>query len=110
MSDGNETLTKLKRGSGVFKKKIPGVIEGLSKLSQEVYKDGELSKKQKKLIALGMALALRCEPCITRNLKDVKDLGATFEEVMEVCGVAIQMNGGPGFAYSTKVTELWDEI
>lgn len=70
---------------------------------QALMKEGALSVKTKELIALGVAVATRCEPCIyTHTEKCVKN-GATAEEVMEAAGVAVMMGGGPVYVYTPIV-------
>ncbi|WP_274377537.1 carboxymuconolactone decarboxylase family protein [Desulfotruncus arcticus] len=58
---------------------------------------------------MGMALALKCDFCLAVHIKALKALGASLEEVLEVCSVGMLMHGGPGMAYSTLVVKLWNE-
>jgi 4-carboxymuconolactone decarboxylase len=70
---------------------------------QALMKEGALTVKTKELIALGIAVATRCEPCIyTHTEKCVKN-GATAAEVMEAAGVAVMMGGGPAYVYTPIV-------
>ena len=61
--------------------------------------DGGLSVKSKELIALGIGIAVRCEPCIYTHVEKCLKAGASPKEVMETAGVAVMMGGGPVYTY-----------
>ena len=65
--------------------------------------DGGLSVKHKELIALGIGVAVRCEPCIYAHVEKCLKAGATPKEVMETAGVAVMMGGGPVYTYTPIV-------
>jgi len=69
-------------------------------LHEAVTKEGSLSAKTKSLIVIGISAAIRCEPCLRRHVRTAMDLGATSEEILEACSVAILMGGGPTMAYT----------
>lgn len=70
---------------------------------QTLMKEGVLSVKHKELIALGIAVASRCEPCIYTHVEKCVKSGATPAEVMEAAGVAVMMGGGPAYVYTPVV-------
>ena len=74
-------------------------FQGLMKDSGE---DG-LSVKHKELIALGIGIAVRCEPCIFTHVEKCLKAGATPKEVMDAAGVAVMMGGGPVYTYTPVV-------
>lgn len=85
-------------------------MAGFSKLHNEAIKDGALSTKNKELIALGIAIAVRCTGCIQCHVKAAIDAGATREEICEAVGVAILMSGGPGTVYGSMALEAADQF
>lgn len=89
---------------------IPEVMQGFNTMSQAANKDGVLDNKTKELIALGISVALRCDPCIGFHAKALSRLGASREEVMETLGVAVYMGGGPSVMYSSNAIEAFDEF
>lgn len=105
-----EILNQLASGKEQLQAKLPDVMKSFQHLHDSVFSDGTLSAKQKRLIALGMAIALKCEHCIANHLKALKEMGTTVDEILEVCSVGILMQGGPGLAYSTYVVKIWNEI
>lgn len=65
--------------------------------------DGGLSVKYKELIALGIGIAVRCEPCIYTHVEKCLKAGATPKEIMDAAGVAVMMGGGPVYTYTPVV-------
>ena len=72
-------------------------------------KDGALDRKTKELIGLGIGICVRCEACMYGHIEKAVALGATIEEIAEVCKVALIMAGGPGTAYSGKAIACAEE-
>ena len=64
-------------------------------MAKEAFSDGALKKKYKELIALGISLVIRCEPCTQSHTKKALDAGASREEIIEVIEIGIEMGGGP---------------
>lgn len=91
-------------------KGIPDVAKAFGQLSQSVKTDGALSKSQKELIALGIAIAIRCESCIAFHAENAAGLKIPREQILEMIGVTIQMGGGPSFAYGAQALEAYDQF
>lgn len=90
-------------------RELPEVMKGFMQLHGAVIKDGALPAKQKELIAVGIAVAIRCSYCIAHHVKRAKELGASRQEILEAASVAMLMGGGPAVAYSTEVLKLLGE-
>ena len=91
-------------------KTIPDATLGFGTLSKAVKDNGVLSLKEKEYIALGMAIAQRCEPCINFHVEALMKAGGTREELGDVLAMAIQMGGGPGLMYAGHALACWDEL
>jgi AhpD family alkylhydroperoxidase len=91
-------------------KAIPDTMKGFGVLSKAVKENGPLDVKQKEFVALGMAVVLRCEPCIMFHVEALMNSGATREELGDVLAMAIQMGGGPGMMYAGHALACWDEL
>ena len=89
---------------------IPETAKGFGALSKAVKQGGALDLKTKEYIALAIAIADRCEPCITLHVDALRKTGATREELADVLGMCIQMGGGPSMMYAAKALECWDEL
>lgn len=81
----------------------PEIGKAFGPFFQSLMKEGALAVKQKELIALGIAVATRCEPCIYAHTEKCIKHGATPAEVMEAVGVAVMMGGGPAYTYAPIV-------
>ncbi|MDI6819622.1 MAG: carboxymuconolactone decarboxylase family protein [Candidatus Hodarchaeaceae archaeon] len=69
---------------------------------RHAFEEGALSAKVKRLIALAAGIVRGCDWCIATHVKKAIEAGATKDEIIEACFMAIVMGGGPALAY-TKV-------
>ncbi|MDD2636016.1 MAG: carboxymuconolactone decarboxylase family protein [Bacteroidales bacterium] len=95
---------------GTLSKESPKIAEGFSMMHQATSVDGAISGKHKKLMAIGIAIAIRCEGCISLHMKGAIEAGATKDEILETIGVAILMGGGPSITYGNKAHEAMIEM
>ena len=102
----NDTKTQLKSLNGL----IPETSAAFGSLGKTVKTDAALSFKEKEYVALGIAVATRCEPCILFHVEALVRLGARRDEVGEVLAMCVQMSGGPGLMYAGKALEVYDEL
>jgi AhpD family alkylhydroperoxidase len=89
---------------------IPDVARAFGAIGKAVKTDGALDLKTKELIAVGIAVADRCEPCIVFHIEALRNAGATRAELADALGMAVQMGGGPSLMYSAKALACWDEL
>lgn len=89
---------------------LPDLMVHESAKWDEVYKEGALSTKVKRLMALGIALRARCENCIVGQTMRALEAGATKQEILETISVNMAMSGTTGVAESLKVLKLLDEL
>ncbi|WP_111707664.1 carboxymuconolactone decarboxylase family protein [Lutibacter citreus] len=100
-------LSKLMKEMG---ERIPATMEGFNKLHKAGSGEGELSSKTKELIALGIAISVRCDGCIAFHVHDALISGASSDEIMETIGVAILMGGGPALMYGCEAMEALNQF
>ena len=93
-----------------LKKELPDIVEHEFAKFEETYKDGALSSKVKRLMALAIALRAGCKNCILAQTIRSLDAGASKEEIMETIGVNMSMSGTTGIAESLRVIQLLDEM
>ncbi len=84
---------------------IPDVMQGFGALHQNSLKQGALDGKTKELIALGIAITVRCDGCISFHVHDALKAGANKEEIAETVSVAILMGGGPSVVYGIEAMQ-----
>jgi len=88
---------------------IPDVMKGFSAMAKAAGAEGALDAKTKELVAMGIAIAARCDGCIAFHSKTALDLGTTREELMEVAGMAVYMGGGPSLMYAALALQAYDQ-
>lgn len=88
----------------------PDVMKAFSAMAQAATQSGALDERTKELIALAIAVALRCDGCITFHAKAALDHGATRDEVMETMGMALYMGAGPSLMYAAQAVEAYDQF
>jgi AhpD family alkylhydroperoxidase len=79
---------------------LPRAVEAFRRFHEEVSADGALPAATKKLIMIGISVAIRCEPCIRAHVASAKEMGISREEILEAASVGILLGGGPSAAYS----------
>lgn len=99
---GND-LEKMKAQTG-------DMVGAFGNLFGKTMSDGVLTVKQKELIALGIAVAVQCEPCIALHVKKSIDAGVSKEEMLEACGVAVLMAGGPAYMHVPMVINAIEQL
>ena len=88
---------------------LPDVMSAETGVSDVIYKNGVLSTKVKRLIAMGIALRAGCTNCILAQTEQALDAGATKDEILETLAVEIGMSGTTGVAESLRVIKLLEE-
>jgi AhpD family alkylhydroperoxidase len=81
---------------------IPETMQSFGKLHETSLSNGALDGKTKELIALGIAITVRCDGCISFHVHDAMQAGATKHEIVETVAVAILMGGGPSVVYGIE--------
>jgi len=89
---------------------LPDVASAGDAVGDVVYKDGALSRKVKRLIAMAVALSIGCMPCIIGQPKLAVEAGATKEEVMEAASVLLAIHGTSGYSESWRVVKVLEEL
>ena len=92
------------------KERAPEIGKAFGPFFQGLMKEGALSVKTKELIAVGIAVATRCQPCIYAHVEKSLKAGATGAEIMEAAGVAVMMGGGPAYVYAPVVAAALDHL
>jgi 4-carboxymuconolactone decarboxylase len=93
-----------------MKESTPDVMRAFGTMFQKLMGEGALSVREKELIALGIGMALRCEPCIYSHLEKAIKAGATRAQLLEMAGVVVTMQGGPGYVYVPKLLEAMNAL
>jgi AhpD family alkylhydroperoxidase len=79
---------------GFFRSVMPEIGASFDNLMDHTFKDGALPSKMKELIALGISVSVRCEPCMQYHIEKAAEQGATKEEILETMAVGYEMAVG----------------
>lgn len=99
---GRGLLQQLGNEGRELRELIPDVYAGFGELHKAAFAEGTVDKKTKELIALAIAIAVRCDGCIASHARAAALAKATEKEVAETIGIAISMSGGPGTVYGPR--------
>jgi AhpD family alkylhydroperoxidase len=95
---------------GKFAELLPNVLKQVRDQANEVYKDGVLDSKVKRLMAMAIALGAGCRNCVLGQTMYALEKGATKEEILETLGVVVSIRGTTGVAESLRVIQLLEEL
>lgn len=87
----------------------PEVMAGFGALHEAAIAPGSLDSRTKELIALGIAITVRCDGCISFHVHDAMQAGASKEEIAETVSVAILMGGGPSVVYGIEAMQALEQ-
>lgn len=110
MKDYSAIAVEYSSGFAQLATQIPGSTKAFGKLVSTSTEDGALSRKIKELIALSIAITVRCDGCIAAHSKSVLAAGATRQEVAEMIAVAMLMGGGPTTVYGVEAMRAYDQF
>jgi AhpD family alkylhydroperoxidase len=109
MLNWNEYLKQVLAGVGEIGKLSPDIVKGYQGLGGASAKTGHLGAKVNELIALAVAVTVRCDGCIAVHTQAAIKAGATREEIAEALGTAVTVNAGAALVYSTRVMDAYAE-
>lgn len=110
MRDYSKNYKSLNRAMKKLGARIPDTMSAFTKLHKASTTKGVLTKKTKELIALGIAITVRCDGCIAYHVHDSLQAGSSSEEILETIGVAVMMGGGPSVVYGCEAMEALDQF
>ena len=109
MLDWNDYRKQLAAGVKEIGQLSPDAVKGYTTISAAGQKTDLLGGKVRELIALAVAVSLRCDGCITVHTEAAIKQGATREEIVEALGVATAVNAGAALVYSARVLDAFKE-
>ena len=109
-NEAQEFYEKFKADMGKMQEQVPDTIKGFFGMFSGIMKDGAISLREKELVALGIAVAQPCEPCIMLHVQKSLAAGATKEQILEAASVAVMMAGGPGLTHLPVVMDALEAL
>lgn len=96
--------------AGAFMQESQDTLNAFMQVHRAAMSEGEISIKNKELIALGISIAARCDGCIGTHVQAALKAGATKQEIVECINVSILMGGGPAVIYGTQALAAVEEL
>ncbi|CAJ3397003.1 carboxymuconolactone decarboxylase family protein [Burkholderia pseudomallei] len=93
-----------------LRKTQPDLMSAFAALAAAGTKEGALGKKTRELVALGIAIASRCDDCIGFHVQTLVKLGTTREEFEDLLATAVYMGGGPSMMYAAHALRAVEEF
>lgn len=110
MAHYHEIAHDLKGQGRELRDLLPDTYAALGRLHTTVLTDGAVPERLKQGAALAVAVVKRCDGCIAYHARACVTTGATREEVAEMIGVAILMDGGPASVWGPRALAAYDEF
>lgn len=108
MHDWNTYRKQLADGVSRLTQLNPDTVKGYVTLSHAAQKTGHIDGKTRELIALAVAISLRCDGCIAVHSAAARKNGASKGEVAEALAIAISVNAGAAVVYTTLALDAFD--
>jgi AhpD family alkylhydroperoxidase len=105
-----KVLEHAHRGLQLISERQPKLMGKIQAYMAQAMAPGVLDRRMKELIAFGMSLTQQCHYCIGMHVRACRNAGVTVDELMEVCGVAIMMGGGPVLTHMAEVERALNEF
>jgi AhpD family alkylhydroperoxidase len=106
----HDVLQELREPTKSLRHAIPDTWSGFMSLHTAAMAEGEVPARLKEAVALAISVAKRCDGCIAYHAKAAARLGATEQEVAELLGVALLMDGGTASVYAPRAWEAFLEF
>jgi AhpD family alkylhydroperoxidase len=103
-----ELMDNFQQSMAEFSKSNPEEFKRFNEFISSIHQERNLSRKTKELIALAIAIVVKCSICVAAHTEGAFKAGATKEELMEAATVSVLMGGGPALAYITHLKEAID--
>jgi AhpD family alkylhydroperoxidase len=85
-----------------------GIFSSFVDFDQKALKAGELTVKEKELIAVAVAHVTGCPYCIDLHVKAAKKAGSSMEEITESIFTAVALKAGSALAHSVNAIEAYE--
>lgn len=75
-----------------------------------VFSEGELTQREKSLIALAVAHAVQCPYCIDAYTQDCLEKGSNLAEMTEAVHVAVAIRGGASLVHGVQMRNVGEKV
>ncbi len=107
-ADMPDTMDDLRYGVRMMRQRSAQTWEAWAQFVEVTLTPHRLDRKTKEFIALGMSITSQCKYCIGMHVQKALDAGASADEIIEVCQIAMLMGGSPAMTYVAEVRKALD--
>ena len=87
-----------------------GTYKAFLEMEKVTFSEGNLSRKIKELIAVGVSVVIDCESCMQWHIEQAAKAGASMREVLEAVEVGMEMGGGPATVSARFALEVMESV
>ena len=91
-------------------KEVPELAKKFFEYYEAVFAEGELTEREKALIALAVAHAVQCPYCIDAYTNTCLEKGSNMAEMTEAIHVATAIRGGASLVHGVQARNIHDKI
>lgn len=95
---------------GEIGKEAPEMAKKYFEYYNEVFSEGELTLREKSLIALAVAHAVQCPYCIDSFTQSCLERGSNMGEMTEAVHVACAIRGGASLVHGIQARNIADKL
>jgi len=105
--DWKKARVEMGVGINEMSRLTPETVKAFSAMSEAGEKSGVLDAKTRELIAVAIAVQLRCDGCIATYVDGARQAGATREEIAEALTVALSVTSRASLTYATRALDAY---
>lgn len=110
MTTYRDVLDELREPTRGLRTAIADTWGGFNALHAAAMADGAVPARLKEAAALAISVVQHCDGCIAYHAKGAARAGASPDEVAELLGVALLMEGGPASVYAPRAWQAFNEF
>jgi AhpD family alkylhydroperoxidase len=110
MGTYHDVIDDLREPTRSLRRAAPEVWRGFAAMHEAAVADGVIPARIKELVALAIAVVKECDGCIAYHARAAVKAGATPEELAEVLGVTMLMDGGSATIYAPRAWAAYEEF
>jgi 4-carboxymuconolactone decarboxylase len=95
---------------GEMGKDAPELARKFFEYYAEVFREGELTEREKALIALAVAHAIQCPYCIDAYTRACLDKGSSLAEMTEAVHVTTAIRGGASLVHGVQMRKIAERL
>jgi alkylhydroperoxidase/carboxymuconolactone decarboxylase family protein len=95
---------------GDIGKDNPNLAQKFFEYYEAVFAEGELTRREKSLIALAVAHAVQCPYCIDAYTRSCLETGSNMAEMIEAVHVATAIRGGASLVHGVQMKNIAEKM